>query len=114
MTLAESISNKALRDLQENFNEEAWELFHNGTINNEDDFHEYFMDYINNSIIYYSDCDAILDGNSEYHYDEHDVWGRPSNSTQAAGSCLYDFLQESDDSVCWSELEAVLNESNQD
>ena len=114
MTLAQSISNNKLRDLQENFNEEAWELFHNGTINNEDDFHEYFMDYINNSIIYYSDCDAILEGNSEYHYDDHDVWGKPSDATQAAGSCLYDFLQESDDSVCWSELEAVLNEANQD
>ena len=114
MTHADSISNKALRDLQENFNEEAWELFHNGTINNEDEFHEYFMDYINTSIIYYSDCDEILKGNSEFHYLDHDVWGRPDNATQAAGSCLYDFLQESDDSVCWSELEAVLNEANQD
>ena len=114
MTLAESISNKALRDLQENFNEEAWQLFHEGTINNEDDFHTYSMEYIENSIIYYSDCDAILEGNSEYHYLDHDVWGRPSDSTQAAGSCLYDFIMESDDTVCWSELEAVLNEANQD
>ena len=103
--------NKKLIDLQEDFNENAWNDFHNGDINTDDDFYDYMHQYIENAIIYYKDCDAILENNSDYHYHEHDLWGRPDNITQAAYACLYDYLTENDDTVVWSQMEEVLNEA---
>ena len=103
--------NKKLIDLQEDFNENAWNDFHGGDINTDDDFYEYMYQYIENAIIYYKDCDAILENNSDYHYHEHDLWGRPDNITQAAYACLYDYLTENDDTVVWSQMEEVLNEA---
>ena len=104
--------NKKLIDLQEDFNENAWNDFHGGDINTDDDFYDYMHQYIENAIIYYKDCDAILENNSDYHYHEHDLWGRPDNITQAAYACLYDYLTENDDTVVWSQMEEVLNEAN--
>ena len=104
--------NKKLIDLQEDFDENAWNDFHGGDINTDDDFYDYMHQYIENAIIYYKDCDAILENNSDYHYHEHDLWGRPDNITQAAYACLYDYLTENDDTVVWSQMEEVLNEAN--
>ena len=105
--------NKKLIDLQEDFNENAWNDFHGGDINTDDDFYDYMHQYIENAIIYHKDCDAILENNSDYHYHEHDLWGRPDNISQAAYACLYDYLTENDDTVVWSQMEEVLNEANE-
>ena len=49
-------------------------------------------------------------GNSEYHYLEHDLYGKPENISQAAYACLYDYLMDSPDTVTWEQMEIVLNE----
>ena len=106
-------SNKKLNELQQDFNDEVWNDFHGGEINDSDDFYNYLHTYIDNAVIYYADCEAILENNSDYHYLEHDIFSRPNSLEQAAYTCLYDYLTENDDSVCWSQLEEVLNESNE-
>lgn len=106
-------SNKELNSLQEDFNNEVWNDFHGGEINSHDDFYEYLHNYIDTAVIYYNNCNAILEDNSDYHYLEHDLFSRPNNITQAAYACLYDYLTEHDDTVVWSQLEEVLNEGNE-
>ena len=112
MELYLSLQNKKLIELQQDFNEEAWNDFHNANINTQDDFYDYFHTFIDNAVIYTSDCELILAGNSEYNYDSHDVFGRPNSIEQAAYSCLYDYIMHHDDTVTWEEMEHVLNEAN--
>ena len=106
-------SNNKLNELQQEFNDEVWNAFHGAEINDQDDFYEYLHAYIDNAVIYYADCDAILEGNSDYHYNEHDLFDRPNSLEQAAYACLYDYLTENDDTVVWSQLEEVLNEGKE-
>ena len=103
--------NKKLIELQEDFNENAWNDFHGGDINDSDDFWDYLYQYVDNAVIYYADCDAILENNSDYHYNEHDLFGRPNSLEQAAYACLYDYLVQNHDTVVWTQLEEVLNEA---
>lgn len=110
MDLHLALENKHLRDLHENFRDEIWVEFHASMINNQDDFYDYFHHWIDNAVIYTRDCEAILEGNSEYHYLEHDVYGRPDNIAQAAFACLYDYIMDHSDTVTWAEMETVLNE----
>ena len=105
--------NNKLNELQEEFNDEVWNDFHGGEIDNQDDFYDYFHQYIDNAVIYTSECEAILKNNSDYNYLDHDLYGKPENIAQAAFACLYDYLTENDDTVVWAQLEEVLNESIQ-
>ena len=111
MDLHLALENKHLRELHENFRDEIWEEFHASMINNQDDFYDYFHHWIDNAVIYTRDCEAILEGNSEYHYLEHDVYGRPDNIAQAAYACLYDYIMDHSDTPNWEQMENVLNEA---
>ena len=110
MDLHLALENKHLRDLHEDFIDEIWVEFHASTINNQDDFYDYFHEWIDNAVIYTSDCEAILESNSEYHYEDHDVYGRPNNISQAAYACLHDYLMDHIDTPNWEQMETVLNE----
>ena len=109
MELYRAIENKKLIDLQQEFTDAAWYDFHNKNINDQDDFYNYFHEYIDNAVIYKSECEEILKGNSEYSYEDHDLFGRPNNVEQAAYGCLYDYLMEHPDTVTFAEMEEVLN-----
>lgn len=110
MSLKFSLQNTKLFEMDQSFSEDAWHAFHNGDINNQDDFYDYFHEWINNAVIYTYECEAILEGNSEYHYLDHDVYGKPNNIAQAAFACLYDYLMDSPDTVTWEQMEKVLQE----
>ena len=110
MELYRALENTKLYEIDQSFSEDAWHAFHNGEINDQDDFYTFFHEWIDNAVIYTYDCEAILENNSEYHYAEHDVYGRPDNIAQAAFACLYDYLMDSPDTVTWSEMEKVLQE----
>lgn len=112
MELHLALENKHLRNLHENFRDEMWIAFHDGEINSQDDFYDYFHQWIDNAVIYTSDCEEILKGNSEYSYEEHDVYGRPENVSQAAFACLYDYIMDHSDTPSWDEMETTLNELN--
>ena len=112
MDLHLALENKHLRDLHEDFRDEIWDAFHSGDINNQDDFQDFFYEWIDNAVIYTHDCEAILENNSEYHYNEHGLWGRPENIAQAAYACLYDYIMDSPDTVTWEQMEHVLHEAD--
>lgn len=110
MSLKFSLQNTKLFEMDQSFSEDAWHAFHSGDINNQDDFYDFFHEWIDNAVIYTYECEAILESNSEYHYLEHDVYGRPNNIAQAAYACLYDYLMDSPDTVTFAAMEEVLNE----
>tara|TARA_B110000967_G_scaffold58179_1_gene59628 strand:- start:70 stop:411 length:342 start_codon:yes stop_codon:yes gene_type:complete len=113
MDLYLSLQNKELQDIHEDFTGEVWLAFHQGEINDQDDFYNYLHEYIDNAVIYNSDCESILNGNSEYHYEDHDLYGRPNNISQAAFACLYDYITDHIDTPNWTGMEIVLNEANE-
>ena len=63
MDLYLSLENNKLRNLHEDFRDEVWLAFHQGEVNDQDEFYTYFHEYIDNAVIYTSDCEAILSGN---------------------------------------------------
>jgi len=110
MDLYLRLENRELRSLHKKFREEVWLAFHQGELSDQDEFYTYFHEYLDNAVIYNSDCEAILNGNSEYHYEEHDLFSRPKNLAQAAYACLHDYLMDHIDTPNWEQMETVLNE----
>lgn len=110
MSLKFSLQNTKLTGMDQELSDYLWHEFHSGNLNDQDDFYTLFHEWIDNQVIYTYECEAILEGNSEYHYDEHDVYGRPENIAQAAYACLYDYLLDSPDTVTFDEMEKELKE----
>jgi hypothetical protein len=111
MDLYLKLENNELRNLHENFRDEIWLAFHQGEINDQDEFYTYFHEYIDNAVIYTSQCELILINNSEYHYEDHDLYSRPNNIHQAAYACLHDYLMDHVDTPNWEQMETELNEA---
>ena len=110
MSLKFSLQNTKLQGMDHELSDYLWHEFHCGNLNDEDDFYVLFHEWIDNQVIYTYECEAILEGNSEYHYLDHDLYGRPENIAQAAYACLYDYIIDSEDVVTWSEMEEALQE----
>ena len=111
MELYRTLQNTKLTGMEQELSDEIWDLFHKGEINDQDDFYTLFHEWIDNQVIYYSDCEAILENNSDYHYNEHELWGRPENICEAAYACLYDYIMDNPDVVTFDELEKELNKT---
>ena len=47
-------------DYVQDFNEHAWHDFHGGTINDQDDFYEYFTQWIDNKVTYTFDARTFV------------------------------------------------------
>ena len=98
-------------DYVQKFNEDAWHDFHEANINNQDDFYDYLTQWIDNKVTYVFDARNICDNLMADIFAEHDLYGRAENWSQAGYNALYDCLTENDDTVTWSEMEHILNES---
>lgn len=110
MSLKFSLQNNKLQNMDQEVSDYLWHEFHCGNLNDADDFYVLLHEWIDNQVIYTYECEAILEGNSEYHYNDHDLYGRPENIAQAAYSCLYDYILDSADMVTWDEMEETLKE----
>ena len=97
-------------DYVQDFNDHAWDDFHEANINNQDDFYDYFTQWIENKVTYTFDAKSICDNLDADIFAEHE-FGRAENWSQAGYNALYDCLMDHDDTVTWSEMEHVLNES---
>ena len=97
-------------DYVQDFNDHAWDDFHEANINNQDDFYAYFTQWIENKVTYTFDAKSICDNLDADVFAEHE-FGRAENWTQAGYNALYDCLMDHDDTVTWSEMEHILNES---
>jgi hypothetical protein len=91
----------------QDFNDHAWYDFHEGYINNQDDFYEYFTQWIDNQVIYASDAKYICDNLDYDVFAEHE-FGRSKGWSQAGYNALYDCLIDHNDTVTWAEMEDTL------
>ena len=97
-------------DYVQDFNDHAWDDFHEANINDQDDFYDYFTQWIENKVTYTFDAKNICDNLDADIFAEHE-FGRAENWSQAGYNALYDCLMDHDDTVTWSEMEHILNES---
>ncbi len=94
-----------------NFNDEAWLAFHQGEINDFDEYYEYKHNWIDNAVIYTHKCKEIIDELNYDVFEDHELFGRANDYHQAAYSALFDLLNDHNDVVCWEEMEEVLTEN---
>tara|TARA_R110002153_G_scaffold158108_1_gene310142 strand:+ start:149 stop:457 length:309 start_codon:yes stop_codon:yes gene_type:complete len=92
-------------DLVYEFNDEMWNLYHDGTIDNEDDFWKEKHNWIESKTIYTKDNKEYV---SKLNYDlflEHDVFGLANNWKQAGYCAIYDLLNDHEDALTYDEME---------
>ena len=92
-------------DYVQDFNDHAWDDFHEGTINDQDDFYDYFTQWIDNKVTYTFDAKSICDNLEADVFAEHDLYGRANNWSQAGYNALYDCLMDHNDTVTWDEMQ---------
>lgn len=97
--------------IAQEFSGDAWHAFHNAEINDQDDLYDYRMQWIDDRVIYTHDCKKYTDDLNYDIFEEHDLFGRAENWSQAAYNAIYDALDESNDTVSWYDMEQVLNEA---
>ena len=81
-------------NIVQDFSEEAWLAFHQGEINDADDFYNFKHSWIDNKVIYTYEGRKICD---ELNYDvfqEHDLFGKAEDYSQAGFCALYDLLND--------------------
>ena len=98
-------------DIVHDFNDEAWLAFHQGEINDFDEYYEYKHNWIDTAVIYTHKCKEIINELNYDVFEDHELFGRANDYHQAAYSALFDLLNDHDDVVCWEEMEEVLTEN---
>lgn len=91
-------------DLVYEFNDEMWHLWHDGTIDDDDDFETQKFQWIDNKVTYTYECKKICDELDYDIFEEHHVYGKAENWSQAAYSAIYDLLSEHDDALNYDEM----------
>jgi len=99
-------------ELVYDFNEEMWNLYHNGTIDNHDDFYNQKHEWIDNKVIYTHESKQICDALDYDIFEEHDIYGKANNWSQAAYAALYDLLNDHNDALTYDEMKLQEEEAN--
>jgi len=98
-------------NIVQDFSDEAWLSFHQGEINDEDDFYNFKHEWIDNKVIYTYEAKEICNKLNYDVFQEHDIFGKAEDYPQAGFCALYYLLNDDDDVVRWHEMEEVLNEA---
>jgi len=99
-------------DLVYEFNDDMWLLYHNGTIDNEDDFYNEMYQWIDNKVIYTYESKQICDALDYDVFQDHDVFGKAGNWSQAAYAALHDLLNDHDDALNFDKMKLQEKEAN--
>lgn len=91
-------------DLVYEFNDDMWYLWHEGTINDDDDFYNQKHEWIDNKVIYTYECKKICDELDYDIFEDHDLFGKAEDWSQAAFAALYDLLNEHDETLTYDEM----------
>ena len=91
-------------DLVYEFNDDMWLMYHDGTVDDEDDFYYQMHEWIENKVIYTYECKKICDELDYDIFEEHDVFGKANNWSQAAFAALYDLLHDHNDALTFNEM----------
>ena len=81
---------------EENWNNDIIDRLLSHKDMHQDQFHDLLHEEIDNMVIYNSDSQQIVDDLNYDVFQEHDVFGRADNISQAAYAALYDLFEEGD------------------
>jgi len=99
-------------DLVYEFNDDMWLMYHDGTIDNEDNFYDQKHQWIDNKVIYTHESKQICDKLDYDIFEEHDIFGKANNWSQAAYSAIYDLLIDHNDALDFNEMKLQEQEAN--
>ena len=99
-------------DLVYEFNDDMWLMYHDGTIDNEDNFYDQKHQWIDNKVIYTHESKQICDKLDYDIFEEHDIFGKANNWSQAAYSAIYDLLNDHNDALDFNEMKLQEQEAN--
>ena len=91
-------------DLVYEFNDAMWYLWHDGTIDNEDDFQTQLYQWLEDKVTYEYDCKQYCNELDYDIFEEHHVYGKAENWYQAGYNALYDLLDEHDDALTYDKM----------
>tara|TARA_R100000278_G_scaffold86638_1_gene66178 strand:+ start:332 stop:643 length:312 start_codon:yes stop_codon:yes gene_type:complete len=92
-------------DLVYEFNDDMWYLYHQGTIDNSDDFEREMHQWLENKVIYRDDCKKYINELNVYNpFEDHDIFGRANNWYEAGYNALWDLLHEHDEALKFNEM----------
>ena len=91
-------------ELVHEFNDDMWLMYHDGTIDNDDDFFDQMNQWIDNKVIYTYECKKICDELEYDIFEDHDIFGKANNWSQAAYAAIYDLLNDHEDALTYNEM----------
>ena len=91
-------------ELVHEFNDDMWLMYHDGTIDNDDDFFDQMNQWIDNKVIYTYECKKICDELEYDVFEDHDIFGKANNWSQAAYAAIYDLLNDHEDALTYNEM----------
>lgn len=91
-------------DLVYEFNDDMWLMYHDGTVDDEDDFYYQMHEWIENKVIYTYECKKICDELDYDIFENHHTFGKANNWSQAAFAALYDLLHDHNDALTFNEM----------
>jgi hypothetical protein len=99
-------------DLVYEFNDDMWLLYHDGTIDNDDDFYNEMYQWIDTKVIYTYESKQICDKLDYDVFQDHDVFGKAGNWSQAAYAATYDLLNDHNDALNFNKMKLQEQEAN--
>ena len=91
-------------DLVYEFNDDMWVMYHDGTIDNENDFWEQKHQWIDNKVIYTYESKQICDALEYDIFEDHDIFDKAENWSQAAYAAIYDLLNDHNDALTYDKM----------
>lgn len=95
--------------LTKDFDEHAYYDYHQGSFDNQDEFYQYFIEYIERETIPTYHCKDIIEALNYDVFAIHDVYGQAKSWKDAAFAALYDHLM--DTGATFDEIYNEVNEN---
>ena len=99
-------------DLVYEFNDDMWSLYHDGTINDSDDFTVQMHQWLENKVIYRDDCKKYCNELDADIFEDHHIFGRANNWFEAGYNALWDLLHDHNDALNYTEMKSQEAEAN--
>ena len=91
-------------DLVYEFNDDMWYLYHQGTINDSEDFTRETHQWLENKVTYRDDCKKYCNELNADIFEEHPVFGRANNWYEAGYNAIWDLLHDHDEALTFDEM----------
>jgi len=86
------------------FNDDMWYLYHEGTIDNGEDFSRESHRWIERKVIYTRECKEICNELDHNIFGKHHVFGRANDWNQAGYNAVWDLLHEHEEVLTYTKI----------